>query len=171
MALQSINNEFSLGTLFVSEEAYLKFVNLLNGLGVKSIRSEFSGCGDSGAIDYIGFFSINIDESTGSYVEKKGAKLMVGNTPLNEEEFRKLNEWEQKNLAPSTLYRFIERLTGEALDLVGLDWYNNDGGQGMMMFYVGPDSLVIELEVGINYMETTDYSYRFQNFSGAGEEE
>lgn len=170
MISQSIDNEFSLSTLFVSEEAYLKFVNLLNGLGVKSIRSEFSGCGDSGAIDYIGFFSINIDETIGSYVERNGSKLMVGDTPLNEEEFCKLSEWEQKNLAPSTLYRFIERLTGGALDLVGLDWYNGNGGQGEMRFKVLPDELVIDLEVGINYTETDDYSYRFQNFSGAGEE-
>ena len=171
MSLRGINNDFELSRLFVNQEGYQALVKQLNDLNVKSIISQFSGGGDSGQIDAIVFYDIDIDTFQGTWAERQTHTLPLHDTLVASKEVLRPREWESKGERTITLRQLIDELTGNALDISGLDWYNNDGGQGEMTFKVLPDELAIELEVGINYMETEDYGFRFQNFSGAGEEE
>jgi hypothetical protein len=171
MALTTVNNEFGLDSLFVDAEGYQSLVKLLNELKVKTVLVQFSGGGDSGQIDCIEFYDMDLDTFQGSWKEKQTHVLSVGDVTVEEKAVLKPREWAPKHDRTLSLRKVFDELTGNALDLSGLDWYNNDGGQGEMVFTVTPDALVADLSVGINYMETEDYGFRFQNFSGTGEEE
>jgi len=57
---------------------------------------------------------------------------------------------------------------GSALERTGLDWYNNDGGQGTFRIDLDAgNEPIVSLDVGINYIETNDHSFAFDD----GEEE
>lgn len=171
MSLSTVNNEFGLDSLFVDADGYQSLVKLLNELKVKTVLVQFSGGGDSGQIDCIEFYDMDLDTFQGSWKEKQTHVLPVGDVTVEEKGVLRPREWAPRNDRTLSLRKVFDELTGNALDLSGLDWYNNDGGQGEMVFTVKPDSLAADLSVGINYMETEDYGFRFQNFSGSMEEE
>jgi 3-methyladenine DNA glycosylase Tag len=54
----------------------------------------------------------------------------------------------------------LEQVCYEALSQTGLDWYNNDGGQGTFTVkFDNSGEPVIELEVGVNYTETDTHLF------------
>ena len=170
MSLSTVNNEFGLDSLFVDADGYQSLVKFLNELKVKTVLVQFSGGGDSGQIDYIVFYDIDLDTFQGSWEEKQTHVLSVGDVTIEEKGVLKPRDWAPKQDRTLSLRKVFDELTGNALDVSGLDWYNNDGGQGEMVFTVKSDSLVAELSVGINYTATEDYGFRFQNFSGSEEQ-
>ena len=62
----------------------------------------------------------------------------------------------------------IENVAYAAIESTGLDWYNNDGGQGTFEIDLTASPPTIHLGIGINYTETEDHSF---NFSGSEENE
>lgn len=124
----------------------------LRVLGIHSVTVEFSGSGDSGSIQDV--YANNAANET----------IYIGNQNLLWPEERKLyndkdDEWIIDNTVVITpLAKILERIAYDALDKCGLDWYNNDGGQGEFYIKFDGDKPKIGLDVGVNTM-TTDYNF------------
>lgn len=148
-------------SLFYCSDEKERFLAVLRENKIQSIRVSFSGGGDSGEIDHVVF-------STGIAEDSPDAQYRLCN--LSFDGFRKkaifseaLRRYvEEQESVTMTLERFVERLCYDALEHSGLDWYNNDGGQGALDINITDSGeLSFELEVGINYQMTEDHSFNF----------
>lgn len=112
----------------------------LAGLGVIEARVEFAGSGDSGQIQ-----DVNIEHAIGDphKVLKMPIEVPEGVTT------------QYHANPPATVEELLEELAYHAIENTGLDWYNNDGGQGSVRIVPGTGELVVD--IGINYT-TTDES-------------
>ena len=61
------------------------------------------------------------------------------------------------------LEQILRALTNDALEEQGLDWYNNDGGQGNLSIDFTQSPPNIELNVGINITTTEDHEFNFSD--------
>jgi hypothetical protein len=117
----------------------------LNLLGANEVVVEFSGAGDSGQIDSV------------YYLDKNNEPQDIPNDMIA---WTKQTYGSQEPTTERTLLQdVIEDLCYRALDGTGLDWYNNEGGQGRLIidFKVNPPKTI--LHVGINEMITEDHEF------------
>lgn len=117
----------------------------LNLLGAREVIVEFSGAGDSGQIDSV------------YYLDKNNEPQDIPNDMI---------AWTTQTYGdkePTTertsLQDVIEDLCYRALDNTGLDWYNNEGGQGRMIIDFKESPPKTKLHVGINEMTTEDHEF------------
>jgi len=153
-------------SLFYRPDEKERFLAILRENKVQSIRVSFSGGGDSGDIDWVEFSTGVAEDSTENQQRLRDLNFEGWRTKasFNESLGRYVDEQE---LVTMSLRQFVERLTYDALERSGLDWYNNDGGQGALDLEVTDSGeLSIELEVGINYVMTEPHSFNF----GEGED-
>jgi len=115
--------------MFPSPKHRAVFLTTLRTLGVSKLVVTFSGGGDSGDIESV---DANEEYKTWTEVTKEG--LM-------------------------SIEEIAKELTFKALENEGLDWYNNDGGQGTLEIDFSTSPPTIQLDVGINYMSTEDHSF------------
>ncbi len=117
----------------------------LNLLGAKKVIVEFRGGGDDGQVE--GVFYIDRNGNTQDIPQDMIAwtKVTYGT-----------QEQETKD---TSLVDVLEDLCYRALDGTGLDWYNNEGGQGQLTidFTESPPSTT--LQVGVNTMTTDDHEF------------
>ena len=97
------------------------------GLGIKKIHINFSGSGDSGAIDTIDYYLENDD--------------VFNNDECHADAFRKELE---------------EYCYTKILDHVE-DWYNNDGGNGTLVIDTKTGEYNVEVNVAIFAYETYNH--------------
>jgi hypothetical protein len=70
--------------------------------------------------------------------------------------------WEKRTKEEvMTLEKIAKDLTLQALEDQGLDWYNNDGGQGTLEIDFATSPPTITLDVGINYTSVDEHSFDF----------
>ena len=117
----------------------------LNLLGAKEVRVEFRGGGDDGQVDGV-YYKDRHDE--------------IQDIPAD------MISWTQKTYGSQTpetktmtLVDVLTDLCYRALDNTGLDWYNNEGGQGSLVIDFTDSPTSIMLNVGINTMTTDDHEY------------
>ena len=117
----------------------------LNLLGAKRVYVEFRGGGDEGHIEGVFYRDRNDDVHDIPTDMIAWTQIAYGNKPLETQQM--------------SLYDALEDLCSRALDGTGLDWYNNEGGQGSLVidFTESPPKTI--LNVGINHMTTEDYDY------------
>jgi hypothetical protein len=140
---------------FPSTKHRTLLLSTLRLIGVKTITVSFQGSGDSGeitgaeALDVqgkpvdISKHSIEWEETYGSFCSDQ-------------------NKWvEGSQVTTKSLEEIFTTITECALEEQGLDWYNNDGGQGDLTIDLSTSPPTIELNVGINYMETTQHSFDY----------
>ena len=99
-------------------------------LGVKHIIIEYSGSGDSGAIDGIAFSKIARQSSTDSD-----------------------EDYCPKEMVNRDVYDIIDKRAYNLLDDIE-DWYNNDGGYGKIIIQVPSGEYTIENNINIMDVET-----------------
>ena len=154
-------------SLFPSVEDKSRFVSVLKDHGVRYIEVSFAGSGDSGSIEDVSF-------SNGTQSETAAFTATLKKLPFKG--WGEKSKWDEASgkwvrsfaYEDMTLGQFVETLAYDALERTGLDWYNNDGGQGTFRIDLDAgNEPVISLDVGINYTETNDYSFAFDG----GEEE
>jgi hypothetical protein len=150
--------------LFPNEQRKELLTNLLLAMGCVKVVVHFAGGGDSGSIEDV-------------YVlDKDTAHLAIDHIELEWEEasdnFDEANtNWVRHyavRLMP--LRDILKQMTESALESTGLDWYNNEGGQGNLYIYPTETPVRVELEVGINYTTTDDHSFDFTNDEESEEE-
>lgn len=128
----------------------------LQMLKIAEIRVEFSGGGDSGDINDIVFLDVN-----GNPIEDPGDNVHV-KLIQNFAQFDHTGKWEddaEYKLVP--LKAAVEAMFYTIDGFAGLDWCNNDGGQGTMTFEVKGGQLTIKHEVGTNYTATEDHTFEY----------
>ena len=138
---------------FPSPEHKIILLTQLRTLGIKTVRVEFSGGGDSGDID-----AIEALDASGSHINITQHML---DWPQNQSTHDPdTNSWiTETNVKAQELHEIIKQVTFDALEEAGMDWYNNDGGQGNLTIDFNQSPPEINLELGINHTETTDYLF------------
>ena len=131
--------------IFANEQEKTTLLTQLNLLGAKQVRIEFQGGGDDGQIEGTYIFDRN-----DNYIDVPNdmiawTSLTYGN--------------QQSEQKPTKLIDALEDVCQRALDNTGLDWYNNDGGQGNLTIDFRDNPPSIKLYVGINQTTTDDYEY------------
>jgi len=117
----------------------------LNLLGAREVVVEFSGAGDSGQIDSVYYLDKNNEP-------QDIPKDMIAWTSQT-------YGHEQPKTEESTLEDAIEDICYRSLDGTGLDWYNNEGGQGRLIIDFKKSPPKTTLHVGINEMTTEDHEF------------
>ena len=131
--------------IFPNEQDKTTLLTQLNLLGAKKVRVEFQGGGDSGQVEYVGYQDKNDEWNTIPDEITSWTKQTYGSQEPQQERI--------------SLDEVLEDLCYRALDETGLDWYNNDGGQGNMTIDFSESPPKISLYVGINQTTTDDYEY------------
>ncbi len=140
---------------FPSTKHRTLLLSTLKLLGIKSVTVSFQGGGDSGEI-------------TGAEaLDAHGKPVDISKHAIEWEESRgsfdsNQNRWvESTQSKTKALEEIFTTITECALEEQGLDWYNNDGGQGELIIDLQTSPPTINLNVGINYTETTDHSFDY----------
>lgn len=142
-------------SMFPSKQHKLLILTQLRTLGVAYVEVSFSGSGDSGSIE--GVYCRNAEHKD----------IALPDVTFEWPEYSSIfdiqaNTWIRKATPkPKTLEEILQQITYDALDEQGLDWYNNDGGQGQLRIDFMQSPPGITLDVGINVTNTTDYEFDF----------
>lgn len=131
--------------IFPSKEEKETLLTQLNLLGAKRVYVEFRGGGDDGQVEGV-YYQDKHDEMQDIPTDMIAwTKQTYGN-----------QEKETKNM---TLVDVLEDVCYRALDHTGLDWYNNEGGQGQLTIDFTESPPNIFLNVGVNTMTTEDHNF------------
>jgi hypothetical protein len=139
--------------MFPSPEHRGVFLTTLRTLGVAKLIVNFSGGGDSGDIESVDAY--NADMKTEIPLTTQIPWSSDGN-------YFNMNKgtWEKRTKEEvMTLEKIAKELTFKALEDQGLDWYNNDGGQGTLEIDFSTSPPTIQLDVGINYTSVEEHSF------------
>lgn len=139
--------------MFPSPEHRAVFLTTLSTLGVAKLIVNFSGGGDSGDIDSIDAYNADMNTEI----------PLTAQIPWSsDEKYFNMDEgtWVKRTKEEvMTLEKIARGLTVQALEDQGLDWYNNDGGQGTLEIDFATSPPTITLDVGINYTSTEEHSF------------
>jgi len=155
-----------MSNIFPSKQAKQDLLTLLKILGGCTVEVSFSGGGDSGSIDHACLLGhenvgeISLENVTLPWPEKS--------SKFDESE----RNWvETTTLNPAMPVKdILISMTEQALENEGLDWYNNEGGQGRLTIDLTSNPPTINLNVGINRTETDDYDFDYSEFDDESEE-
>lgn len=142
---------------FPSKAAGERLLAILKAAGIARVRVEYSGSGDSGSINDVSCFDSSDNELPIEHIA-----ILWPNTHGGQEFDAQTGRWLTKRHedTETPLNSALEDVCNSALEVTGLDWYNNDGGQGHLEITFGPDGEPqIELEVGINVTTTEDHAF------------
>ena len=131
--------------VFPSKQEKETLLTQLNLLGAKKVFVEFRGGGDDGQVEGVSYLDKHDEMQDIPTDMIAWTKIAYGHQTA-----------EQKQ---ETLVDALEDLCYRALDETGLDWYNNEGGQGQLTIDFTESPPKISLNVGINHMSTDDYDY------------
>lgn len=131
--------------LFENEQEKATLMTQLNLLGAKEVVVEFRGGGDDGQVDATYYIDINGNAQDIPQDMIAWTKMTYGT--------------QEKITEKITLIDVLEDVCYRALDGTGLDWYNNEGGQGNLRIDLRESPVKTTLYVGINTMTTDDHEF------------
>lgn len=138
-------------------------ITFLRMIGGVRVVVDFQGGGDSGEVSNAQLFdkhekTIDITKSKLDWsTEKDVFKDGVWSTE-SEQNFVVAND-------------ILVSATETMLENEGLDWYNNDGGQGSLTIDLTTEPPTMLLDVNINRMETDNYEFDYTNPEEEGDED
>lgn len=140
-------------------------MNMLKVLGGHSAVVEFQGGGDSGEIHNAVLYDQNNKEIDCSGITIDWTKRIALHDPLRQ-------EWvERDETMPTPVLDVLRDMAETMLENEGLDWYNNDGGQGSLNIDLTQSPPTITLNVGINYTHTEEHEFDYTDFDDETEDE
>lgn len=149
-------------SIFPSRRHRDNLVAKLKELGIEQIVVSFSGSGDSGSIT--GIDAMPVPEGVKSW--EYGHNILRQHTIAwakswstfeNDSWVRHIQDQE------TSLHSALENVAYQALDVSGIDWYNDDGGQGEFSMNIIDGQVEINLEVGVNYTQTNEHRFEVGN--------
>lgn len=152
--------------IFPNKDCKRRLLDELKRQNIASFTVEFSGYGDSGSIS-----GISIRKQGESEDDAWNRRYGGGDSDVDlsirilwrtsKSVWNQAGErWDKiSSDVELTVEQAIEGVVYEALEQAGLDWYNNDGGQGSMRIDIEGDAMNMNLQVGINYTSTQDYEF------------
>ena len=162
------HNEVEEADLFGLSSQYLPIFAFLQLKGVTTIEIPFSGSGDSGAIEAVAFCGDSGPVDRNDFPEMPWATSSDSyNTTTH--------AWERiyQPDKSTPLATIVEQFGYDILERVGLDWINNDGGQGTVYIDLKTNPPTGRVDIGINQQTTEDFEYTFdaQNITNVSESE
>ena len=148
---------------FGSKETKTMIFNMLKVLGGHTVEVRFQGGGDSGEIEDAYLFDANQNEIKMDGITYDWPKVK-SHFEVGQQKWISTTEIE-----PTPLSDILRDATETMLEQQGLDWYNNDGGQGSMTIDLSTTPPTVTLQVGINYTQTDEHEYDYTD--GDDEEE
>jgi len=122
-------------------------ISTLRILGVSAVAVEFSGSGGSRSID-----GVHVDNG----LSLNGHEIEF----INPREVYTPGGYKKQYTRESiSLYDALVTFTYDQLSDTGLDWYNDDGGQGTLEIDLSADPPTIRLGVEIYVVRTEDHIY------------
>lgn len=138
-------------------------ITFLRMIGGVRVVVDFQGGGDSGEVSNAQLFDKHekliditkskLDWSTEKDVFKDGVWL---------------TESEQNFVVANDI---LVQATETMLENEGLDWYNNDGGEGSLTIDLTTEPPTMLLDVNINRMESDNYEFDYTNPEEEGDED
>lgn len=138
-------------------------ITFLRMIGGVRVVVDFQGGGDSGEVSNAQLFDkheklIDITKSKLDWsTEKDVFKDGVWSTE-SEQNFVVAND-------------ILVQATETMLENEGLDWYNNDGGEGSLTIDLTTEPPTMLLDVNINRMESDNYEFDYTNPEEEGDED
>lgn len=142
-----------MATVFPSKEKKTLLMNMLKVLGGHKAVVEFQGGGDSGEIHNAVLYDQNNKEidCTGITFDWHSQSDTFND-----------GVWDtHSKFGPVPVLDILREVTEQMLENEGLDWYNNDGGQGELQIDLTQSPPVIVLNVGINYTQTDYHEFDY----------
>ena len=133
-----------------------RLLPVLRQHGVQQVEVEFDGSGDSGSLESITCFPVELEfDAEGITVEYATVTRY-----WNE------GQWiQERALTQAPVQNAIEALTYDYLEETGVDWYNGDGGFGTLEIDV--EAGTVRLNVAVRYMQSdTEFSAERDIVSG-----
>ncbi len=121
------------------------------------IEVEFDGSGDSGSIQDIIL----------CHFIPKGDPCGWTARPVKPEAVKTFFKDNVGALNCNTVEELIEQTSYKILTETGMDWYNNDGGWGSIIFEIirangtDPDKLEVSVSMNIRYTESNNYQFDY----------
>lgn len=145
----------NIAEFFDSTEEMKAFSVQLKLLGIDSVHVEYSGGGDSGEIQAVfAFNSVGEDVSIPDDLVA-WTKQVYGQHPPATKQLCMVDA--------------IEDMAYRVLDATGVDWYNNDGGQGKLVIDLSEEFPSIHIDMEVNIVNTEEYSFDYDvDKAGAG---
>lgn len=133
---------------FSSKDEAVALTTQLKMLGVATVGIVFSGAGDSGEVEAVYLHNAN-DEVVDMQTDMVAwTKQVYG---------------EQKPETKQVMLRdALEDIGYRVLDETGMDWYNNDGGQGTVYLKVDSGEVfTVRVDMEINITQTEDHNFEY----------
>lgn len=133
---------------FDSKDEAVALTTQLKMLGVAKVAISFSGSGDSGEIEYIELFNANENDIP---------------MPTDMVAWTKQTYGEQKAEQKQVKLRdALNDIGYRVLDETGMDWYNNEGGQGVVYLNIDSGSVFgVNVDMEINITQTEDHNFEY----------
>ena len=149
---------------FPSKEKKTMLFNMLKVLGGHRVIVHFQGGGDSGEIEQGILYDANEKE-----IDMTGITYDWDSEQTNFDP--QTNKWVTVESTNQTELSDILRIVTETmLENEGLDWYNNDGGQGQLTIDLTKTPPTVVLTVGLNYTSTEEHEFDFTEDEDEDEE-
>lgn len=133
---------------FSSKAEAIALTTQLKMLGVGSVVISFAGAGDSGEIDDV-------------YLENPNGDIFA--MPTDMVAWTKQTYGDQQSEQKQVKLRdALEDIGYRVLDETGMDWYNNDGGQGNVYLRVDSGEVfTVRVDMEVNITSTEDHEFEY----------
>ena len=148
-------------SLFPSKYHRKLLLTQLRTLGITSVIVSFSGSGDNGNVETPQCWG---HDGPVSLTSGAGAAACIQWVTYHDDYDRHSGTWQRKATNKTmTLEEVLREITADALVQKGIDWYNNDGGQGELEIDFTASPPEIELRVGVNVTHVDEHNFNFSD--------
>jgi hypothetical protein len=135
---------------FDSKEEMIALTAQMKMLGVKEVSISFQGGGDSGEIYSIDTYNMNNESIPIPDDMVSWTKQVYGE--------------QVKTQSNISIDKVLDDIGYRVLDATGMDWYNNEGGQGTVHIYFDEELPRIEVNMEINVTNTEDHDFTYDPY-------
>jgi hypothetical protein len=135
---------------FDSKEEMIALTAQMKMLGVKEVSISFQGGGDSGEIYSIDTYNMNNESIPIPDDMVSWTKQVYGD--------------QEKTQSNISIDKVLDDIGYRVLDATGMDWYNNEGGQGTVHIYFDDELPRIEVNMEINVTHTEDHDFTYDPY-------
>jgi hypothetical protein len=135
---------------FDSKEEMIALTAQMKMLGVKEVSISFQGGGDSGEIYSIDTYNMNNESIPIPDDMVSWTKQVYGD--------------QEKTQSNISIDKVLDDIGYRVLDATGMDWYNNEGGQGTVHIYFDDELPRIEVGMEINVTHTEDHDFTYDPY-------
>jgi hypothetical protein len=134
-------------TFFDSKEEMIALTAQMKMLGVTLADISFQGGGDSGEIYSIDLYNMNNESIEMPTDMVSWTKQVYGD--------------QVKTQSNISIDKALDDIGYRVLDATGMDWYNNEGGQGIVHIRFDGELPTIDVDMEINITQTEDHFFEY----------